>query len=971
MNKLVIRAFLLILMLVTPAAQISASGQSVAQPSDSTPWSEIGAKAVAQYNGNGLSISPVARGALLRCVFQKIEGRATQEGLWLTSTAGSSTADRFRVIARAWGRSEANLQPLARTGTVQVEPGLARFIRPGLIEEYSVGVVGVRQDFVVAESPAGAGKLHVDLEVVGARAEAADDGARLVLDGSGRRISYDRLHVVDARGRELEARIKVASANRMAVVVEDAGAVYPLRIDPTFSDANWVSMGDIPGADNSVRAIASDAAGNIYVGGSFTVIGNTIASGVAKWDGNHWSALGSGVSGSVNALAIDSAGNVYAGGIFSTTGGHEVAVNHIAKWNGNHWSALGSGMSDPIRAEVRALAFDSSDNLYVGGDFNTAGEVNANSIAKWDGSNWWAVGAGMDSTVLALAVDNADNVYAGGMFSTAGGFGASGVAKWDGSNWSALGSGVNFLSVRALAVDGVGNVYASGNFAAGTSIIGKIAKWNGSNWSALEPGLNGTISVLVVDSAGDLYVPAFNGIAKWDGVSWSTAISGVSTVNVLAFDGAGNLFAGGGFTTAGGVAALRIAKWDGNNWSALGSGMDNRVSALVVDSMDNLYAGGSFTAVGDIRANFIAKWNGISWSALASGRNNSVTAMAIDSGDNLYAADFTITGVGNLNTVVFKVAKWDGSSWSTLGSGMDGDIKALAVDSAGELYAGGSFNTADGTVASRIARWNGSNWSALGSGMNSSVSALAFDSVGNLYAGGDFTAAGGIGANRIAKWDGNSWSAVGTGMNNPVRALVFDRAGMLYAGGDFTVAGGVGASRVAKWNGSSWSALGSGISNGSVFALTFDNAGNLYVGGAFSLAGGVSTKEIAKWDGSNWSRFGSGMNIGVLALAFDSTGKLYAGGDFTTAGRKVSGFVAYANLSDNTPPTLTLNGPNPLTLECPGQYVGSGAVVSDDTDPNPTLTISGTVDAHTLGNYTITYTATDASGNTLLRQLAQ
>ena len=520
------------------------------------------------------------------------------------------------------------------------------------------------------------------------------------------------------------------------------------------------------------------------------------------------------------------------------------------------------------------------------------------------------------------------------------------------------------MSVRALAVDGVGNVHASGNFAAGTSIIGKIAKWNGSNWSALEPGLNGTISVLVVDSAGDLYVPAFNGIAKWDGVSWSTAISGVSTVNVLAFDGAGNLFAGGGFTTAGGVAALRIAKWDGNNWSALGSGMDNRVSALVVDSMDNLYAGGSFTAVGDIRANFIAKWNGISWSALASGRNNSVTAMAIDSGDNLYAADFTITGVGNLNTVVFKVAKWDGSSWSTLGSGMDGDIKALAVDSAGELYAGGSFNTADGTVASRIARWNGSNWSALGSGMNSSVSALAFDSVGNLYAGGDFTAAGGIGANRIAKWDGNSWSAVGTGMNNPVRALVFDRAGMLYAGGDFTVAGGVGASRVAKWNGSSWSALGSGISNGSVFALTFDNAGNLYVGGAFSLAGGVSTKEIAKWDGSNWSRFGSGMNIGVLALAFDSTGKLYAGGDFTTAGRKVSGFVAYANLSDNTPPTLTLNGPNPLTLECPGQYVGSGAVVSDDTDPNPTLTISGTVDAHTLGNYTITYTATDASGNT-------
>ena len=35
-----------------------------------------------------------------------------------------------------------------------------------------------------------------------------------------------------------------------------------------------------------------------------------------------------------------------------------------------------------------------------------------------------------------------------------------------------------------------------------------------------------------------------------------------------------NLYAGGGFTTAGGVPANYIAKWDGSAWSALGSGMD-------------------------------------------------------------------------------------------------------------------------------------------------------------------------------------------------------------------------------------------------------------------------------------------------------------------------------------------------------------------------------------------------------------
>ena len=43
-----------------------------------------------------------------------------------------------------------------------------------------------------------------------------------------------------------------------------------------------------------------------------------------------------------------------------------------------------------------------------------------------------------------------------------------------------------------------------------------------------------------------------------------------------------DLYAGGGFTTAGGVAANRIAKWNGSAWSALGSGMNGAVYALAV-----------------------------------------------------------------------------------------------------------------------------------------------------------------------------------------------------------------------------------------------------------------------------------------------------------------------------------------------------------------------------------------------------
>ena len=40
----------------------------------------------------------------------------------------------------------------------------------------------------------------------------------------------------------------------------------------------------------------------------------------------------------------------------------------------------------------------------------------------------------------------------------------------------------------------------------------------------------------------------------------------------LAVDSVGDVYIGGGFTTAGGVAASRIAKWNGSTYSALGSG---------------------------------------------------------------------------------------------------------------------------------------------------------------------------------------------------------------------------------------------------------------------------------------------------------------------------------------------------------------------------------------------------------------
>src|SRR5262249_38054725 len=140
------------------------------------------------------------------------------------------------------------------------------------------------------------------------------------------------------------------------------------------------------------------------------------------------------------ALAV-SGSNLYVAGAFTTAGADP--ANRIAEWNGNNWSALGSG----INSNVYALAGSGSD-LYAGGAFTIAGGVGANNISKWNGASWSALGSGMtnnffsgDARVLALAVIGS-NLYAGGAFATAGGVAANKIAKWNGATWSTLGSGV-------------------------------------------------------------------------------------------------------------------------------------------------------------------------------------------------------------------------------------------------------------------------------------------------------------------------------------------------------------------------------------------------------------------------------------------------------------------------------------------------------------------------------------------------
>lgn len=892
---LCVLAFLLIDRLPGSATAAEANNPLTARPSQTIP---------AQVTG----VFACNQGARLPCPGQKITGYATADGLWIASTASESRTGLFRLAATSLGRagSPENELPFCATGRVAVSESKACWLRPFVTEEYSAGADGLRQDFVITHRPAGEGRLSLELSLSGAKAVPATYGASLVPAGSNRKLAYNRLRATDANGKELAAAIKVISTDRLAIQIDDAGATYPVRIDPTFSDADWVSLGTLDGANGTVFAITENpGSGALYVGGSFTAFGSVLASNIVEWNGSNWVPLGTGLNGTVRALAVDNSGNLYAAGIFTNS---SLQVINVAEWNGTAWSSLGGS----LKGLALAIAVDPSGNIYAGGNF-TNSSISATNIAEWNGTSWSAMGRGMNSYVSALTADSSGNIYAGGNFTVVNGSSMPYIAEWTGGTWAPLGSGMNG-PVNALAIDD-GILLAGGGFlTAGGYPVNHIAEWYGGWYplpSSPATGISGPVTAVAVTSdgiyAGGNFTAAggivATNVAFWNGNTWSALPGLAHIISAIAVDSSGNLWAGG--------AGLpdNLAEWNGNTWSAINTnGINYPVLSVTLDNAGNLYAGGLFPQAGNVTVNQVAEWNGTSWLPLGSGLyapsgiTPLVNSVATDHAGNLYAGG-QFTSVGGI--VATNIAEWNGTHWLALGTGMNPfgcSVNIVVPDNKGNLYAGGTFTSIGGVAANYIAKWNGTNWSSLGGGLNSSVMAIALDKSGNVYAGGIFTQAGSVAANAVAEWNGANWVALGSGLSvdGGVNGLLPDNAGNLYVGGVFTSAGGVAATNVAEWNGSNWLPLGPGLVgsgfNNEVYCLALDAQHHLYAGGGFSNSGSVLINNLALWNGTNWLALGSGLNYIVTALVPDAAGRLYVGGAFTIAGTNVSAYVAQANV---------------------------------------------------------------------------
>jgi hypothetical protein len=678
-----------------------------------------------------------------------------------------------------------------------------------------------------------------------------------------------------------------ASGGELVVVSSYNGAFH-------WSGKTWTALG--PTQSELVGAAILD--GEIYIAGLF---GSPQDSGirVARWSGTAWIPLRAQPSQSdfdewITSLVVFR-GELYAAGYFGSVSSEpQIPVKGIARWNGTSWLPVGSGGGNGLAGGgVNAMTVW-DDALYATGSFTHAnsdaigGAVPASQIASWDGTQWSAVGSGLQTGGSWLLSGGDDGLFAGGNFTQAGAETVRGLARWDGAQWRSVpGAPSSQLDAVYSLSQGSKGIIVGGRFGVvgdvGSSpiIVNHVAEWDGADWSKFGgdygAGLNGP--VLAIGRFGE------------------------------------DVFVGGAFTSAGGKAASYVARWDGSQWHPLGvassNGFDGYVRTFEIMD-DRLVIGGQFqqarNADGPFPAHLVAVWDGDALSSLGSdipgtGQVNDL----VWSPPDLFAGGF----FGTQNpTDPHGVARWDGAQWSALGTapypGLIGGVNALAMVE-GKLIGGGYFSAArrvDGVLESlnKLARWDGLEWLGVGVGGGSGVGhsflsqfaihAIAPDGYAFYVAGGfdlvnpvppgiieqranassksssqaPLGSSGTTLAKGIARWTGNAWEPLGIAGSGPigtVHALSLTRAGVLVGGRFDSVlspSGAVPAKSLARWHQQTWTDVGAALvgQDATVYALAADARRGTYVAGSFGSAGGEPASHFTYYDADPGAIFVAG-----------------------------------------------------------------------------------------------------------------
>lgn len=432
-----------------------------------------------------------------------------------------------------------------------------------------------------------------------------------------------------------------------ATIVSWNGSVWTPAGAGLFPSAAW------PARVASLRAVPDPTGARLWAAGRFSVSPGGPPSFFASFDGAAWTAEPGSSNPALTGAFMYGAGpgtwlawggagpagpSLHAGGDLFRFG--DFATTAVARRTASGWKRVGGG--NGFDAKVTALAagdIGSGPQVFAGGDFRRAGDVDVRSVARGDGTVWAPLGEGLAARPLVLLVadlGSGPRLFAGGAATS---WAPAFVGAFDGRSWQPLGSGTDgaVAAMAALPPALGGGLAAGGSFSmAGGLPAAAVARWNGIGWSPLGAGLDGAVRALeVFDDGGGPALFAggdFTGrVARFDGAAWTPAAAGfgglIDSFAVADLGAGPRLYASGHDPAASPYSSGRVWRLDGASFTTVAVATFSTPSSPVrVTSIRPfqepgrtvLCAAGSFRFVDGTPARSVARFDGASWSAVAS-----------------------------------------------------------------------------------------------------------------------------------------------------------------------------------------------------------------------------------------------------------------------------------------------------------------------------------------------------------------
>lgn len=277
------------------------------------------------------------------------------------------------------------------------------------------------------------------------------------LNNTGSRIDYMRTGFFD---QQLVYRGKIHPTNGklyIATLPPSAAGYRFNRINNNLTlDTTYAS-----GAFNdAVRGFDFDSTGSIYVGGLFTTYSGSSNQFIVKLNQNgnkdtSFTGFAAGGTG-IWDVKVDSNDKIYIAGFFTTYSGSAMPAIGRINPNGTRDATFNPGAG--FNSTCRVLAIDNNGKIYAGGDFTTYSGSTVNRIVRinTDGTRdaTFNMGTGFDNSVKAIAVDSNNKVYVGGNFFNYSGSAVNGMLRLneDGTIDNTFNYGTGFTRANARPI---------------------------------------------------------------------------------------------------------------------------------------------------------------------------------------------------------------------------------------------------------------------------------------------------------------------------------------------------------------------------------------------------------------------------------------------------------------------------------------------------------------------------------------